>query len=155
MIIFQASRPDSADFPLFLHVLGAALMVGMLLAVACAILIGWSRADPLESRALTRFGLWTLLAGVFPSYVLMRVGAEWTASEEGLGDADLAWIDIGYIVADVGALATLISIVLAIIGLVRMRRGGGIGLGRAVGIIATLVLVASVVAVWAMTTKPE
>jgi hypothetical protein len=155
MTLFQAARPDSADLPLFLHVLGAMLLVGTLLAVACAILIGWRRADPAEAGALTRFGLWTLLAGVFPSYVLMRIGAQWVASEEGLEDANLAWIDIGYITSDLGGLLTLISIVLSIIGLRRLRTGGGLGLGRAVGVISVLLLAAYVVAVWAMTNKPD
>jgi hypothetical protein len=150
-----AIRADSVNFPLFLHVLGAMLLVGTLLAVVAATWVAWRRPDPEEARAVTRFGLWTLLAGVFPSYVLMRVGAQWTESEEGLGEANLGWIDIGYITADLGALLTLISIVLAIIGLVRLRRGSGLGLGRAVGVISVLLLAAYVVAVWAMTTKPD
>jgi uncharacterized membrane protein len=154
MILFQVARPDSANLPLFLHVLGAMLLVGTLLAVAAAILLAWRRTDPSEATALTRLGLWTLLAGVFPSFVLMRVGAQWTESEEGLGDAKLSWIDIGYITADLGAVLTLISIVLAIIGLRRLRAGKGIGLGRAVGVISVLLLAAYLVAVWAMTTKP-
>ena len=155
MTTLLAIRPDEVNFPLFLHVLGAMLLVGTLLAVASAIFLGWRRADPLEAGALTRFALWTLIAGVFPSYVLMRIGAQWTESEEGLGDAKLAWIDIGYITADLGAVLTLISIVLSIIGLRRLRAGRGLGLGRAVGIISVLLLVAYVVAVWAMTTKPD
>jgi hypothetical protein len=154
MILFQAARPDSANLPLFLHVLGAMLLIGTLLAVAAAIFLAWRRTDPGEATAVTRFGLWTLLVGVFPSYVLMRVGAQWTESEEGLGDANLSWIDIGYITSDLGALLTLISIVLAIIGLRRLRAGRGIGLGRAVGVISVVLLVAYIVAVWAMTAKP-
>jgi len=161
MSALAAIRPDSVNFPLFLHVLGAMLLVGLLLAVASAILLGWRRADPGEAAGLTRFGLWTLIAGVFPSYVLMRIGAEWTYSEE-FGDLtgaaeeaveDSAWVGIGYITADAGALLILISIVLSIIGLRRLRAGKGIGLGRAVGIISVLLLAAYVVAVWAMTVK--
>jgi hypothetical protein len=157
-----AIRPDEVNFPLFLHVLGAMLLVGTLLAVASAILQGWRGDDPERSRALTRFGLWTLIAGVLPSYVLMRVGAQWTESEE-FGDLEGAakeafedswWVGIGYITADLGALLILISIVLAIIGLVRLRGGAGLALGRAVGVIAVLLLAAYIVAVWAMTTKP-
>ena len=163
MTPLAAIRADSVNFPLFLHVLGAMLLVGLLLAVSAAILIGWRRTDPAEVVGLTRMGLWTLVVGVFPAYLLMRIGAQWTESEaygdlpEAAKDAieDSAWIGIGYITADIGALLILISIVLSIIGLRATRRGGGIGLGRVVGVIATLLLVAYVVAVWAMTTKPD
>jgi hypothetical protein len=119
--------------------------------------VGWRRRDPGEASALTRFGLWTLIAGVFPSYVLMRVGAQWTEAEEDLPKEveDSAWIGIGYITADLGALLIIVSIVLAIIGLRRLRVGKGIGLGRTVGIISVLLLAAYVVAIWAMTTKPD
>jgi hypothetical protein len=161
--MLAAIRPDSVNFPLFLHVLGAMLLVGLLLAVVAAIVIGWRRDDPRATIGLTRMGLWTILAGVLPSYILMRVGAQWTESEE-FGDLegtakeaveDSTWLGIGYITADLGALLLLISIVLAIIGLRRTKRGGGAGLGRAVGIISALLLAAYVVAVWAMTVKPE
>jgi uncharacterized membrane protein len=155
MTMLLAIRADAVNFPLFLHVLGAMLLVGTLLAVASAIFLGWRRSDPDRSAALTRFALWTLLAGVFPSYVLMRISAQWTESEEGLGDAELAWVDIGYVTSDLGGLLTLISIVLSILGLRRLRTGRGLGLGRAVGVISVLMLAAYVVAVWAMTAKPE
>jgi hypothetical protein len=156
MTVLLAIRPDDVNFPLFLHVLGAMLLVGMLLAVASAILLAWNRRDPGDAAGLTRFALWTVLGGVVPSYILMRVGAQWVESEEGLGDAEgLPWIDIGYITADLGGVLMIISIVLAIIGLRRLRRGGGTGLGRAVGVIALLLLAAYVVAIWAMTVKPD
>ena len=162
MNMLAAIRPDDVNFPLFLHVLGAMLLVGVLLTVASAIMIGWRR-DPEDAVGLTRMGLWTVILGVFPSYLLMRIGAQWTESQE-FGDLegaakdaveDSAWLGIGYMTADIGALLILISIVLAIIGLRRTKRGGGIGLGRAVGIISTLLLAAYIVAVWAMTTKPD
>ena len=158
-----AIRPDDINFPLFLHVLGAMLLVGLLLAVAAAIVIGWRRADPAEAHGLTRFGLRTLLMGVVPAYILMRLTAEWTFSEE-FGDLpepakkaveDSAWVGIGYVTADLGALLILITIVLSVIALRRLRKGSGLGLGRAVGIISVLLLAAYVVAVWAMTTKPD
>ena len=162
MTTLAAIRADEINFPLFLHVLGAMLLVGLLLCVVSAIVIGWRRDDPAASVGLTRMGLWTLILGVLPAYVLMRVGAQWTESEE-FGELEGAakeavedswWIGIGYITADIGALLILISIVLAVIGLRRTRRGGGLGLGRAVGIISALLLAAYIVAVWAMTTKP-
>ena len=158
-----AIRADEVNLPLFLHVLGAMLLVGTLLAAATALLLGWRRADAERSAGLTRFGLWTLIAGVLPSYILMRIGAQWTESEE-FGDLEgtakeaveeSAWLGIGYVTADIGAVLILVSIVLSVLGLRRLRRGGGLGLGRAVGVISVLLLAAYVVAVWAMTVKPE
>jgi hypothetical protein len=110
-----------------------------------------------EAVGLTRLGFWSILAGALPAYVVMRIGAEWTASEEfGGPDPDLAWIGIGYITADLGALILLLSIGLSIVGLRRARPEamGGSTLGRIVGVAAVLLLIAYVVATWAMTTKP-
>ena len=111
-----AIRPDEINLPLFLHVLGAMLLVGTLLAIALATVIAWRRSD--DTVGLTRFSLLTLLAGVVPSYVLMRIGAQWTEAEQDYPeDFEPAWLGIGYITADVGALLILVSIVLSTIGL--------------------------------------
>jgi hypothetical protein len=152
--VIAAIRPDDVNLPLFLHVLGAMLLVGTLLAVGMAIVMGWRRDG--DTVGFTRFGLRTLLLGVFPSYVLMRVGAQWTeAAADYPDDFEPAWIGIGYITADAGALLIIVSMILSGIGLRKLRGGGGLGLGRAVGVISVLLLVAYVVAVWAMTAKPD
>ena len=154
--MLAAIRADDVNFPLFLHVLGAMLLVGTLLAVSTALLLAWRRPDPAAERALTRFGLRTLFIGVVPAYVLMRVGAEWVASAEDLpDDFDPAWLAIGYVTADAGVLVIIVSSVLAGMGLRRLRFDRGTGFGRAVGVLATLLLVAYVVAVWAMAAKPD
>jgi hypothetical protein len=87
----------------------------------------------------------------------MRIGAQWTEAAEDLPDIveDSAWIGIGYITADAGALLILISMILSGIGLRKLRSGGGLGLGRAVGVISLILIAAYVVAVWAMAAKPE
>jgi hypothetical protein len=151
MSVLGAIRPDSVNLPLFLHVLGAMLLVGTLALVAATILVGWRGSD--RAVELTRFALKTIPYGVLPAYVLMRIGAQWTESELPYDD-DAAWLGIGYITADVGALLLLISIVLAVIGLRKLRDGRGLALGRAVGVISLVLLAAYVVAVWAMTAKP-
>jgi hypothetical protein len=151
-------RPGEVDFPLFLHVLGAMLLVGTLLAVATAIVAGRRRADQADAQALTRFGLWTLVLGVLPSFVLMRLGALWTESRADLPEEveGATWMDIGYLTADGGEVLVIVAVALSIIALRRMRRGGGgAGLGRAVGVIALILLAAYVVAVWAMSAKPD
>jgi len=149
--MLAAIRPDEVNLPLFVHVLGAMLLVGTLFAVALATVIGWRRPD--AAAGLTRFSLLTSLLGVLPSWVLMRVGAQWTEAEQNFPEGfDPAWLGIGYVTADAGALLIIISVVLSAIGLRRLQRG--VGFGRAVGVISVLLLVAYLVAVWAMTAKP-
>lgn len=154
MNVVAAIRPDDVNLPLTLHVLGAGLLVGMLLAVATAIVLGWTREA--DAVGLTRFGLRALLMGVFPAYLLMRIGAQWTeAAEDFPDDFDPTWLGIGYITADLGAVLILLSMILSGIGLRRLRTGSGLGLGRAVGVISLILLAAYVVAVWAMSAKPD
>jgi hypothetical protein len=149
-------RGTEINIPLTLHVLGAGLLVGTLFAVAAAILAGWRR-DTSDAVPLTRFGLRTLLIGVLPSYVLMRVGAQWTEAAEDLPESveDSTWLGIGYITADIGAVLILVSIVLSVLGLRGLGAGKRLRLGRVVGVISVLLLLAYVVAVWAMSGKPD
>ena len=134
-----------------MHVLGAMVLLGTLMLVATAILSSWRREGD-DADRLRRFGLWTLIAGVLPGYILMRVGAQWVESAEELTEIqeEQAWIGIGYVTADGGGLLILISVVLAAVGL---RRASNRPLARAVGVIATLLVAAYLIAVWAMTTK--
>lgn len=151
--MLAAIRPDSVNLPLFIHVFGAMLLVGTLLAVTLVTVLGWR--SPQNAPGLSRFALKTLLLGVLPAYVLMRIGAQWTESEQNYPeDFEPDWIGIGYITADAGALLILISMILSGIGLRKLRSGGGLGLGRAVGVISLILIAAYVVAVWAMTAKP-
>ncbi|HET7046268.1 MAG TPA: hypothetical protein VFI37_15585 [Gaiellaceae bacterium] len=154
MSVLAAIRTGHVGVPLFFHVLGAMLLVGTLLVVGSAILLGWRREG--DSVALTRYGLRTLLWGVLPAYVVMRIGAQWTESAEGFPDGyDPAWLGIGYMTADVGGGLVLISVVLSALGLRRLRGDGGTGLARAVGVIAVVLLAAYLVTVWAMAGKPS
>jgi hypothetical protein len=146
-------RPDSWNFPLFLHVLGAMVLVGSLVTAALAVVLGWRR----DARTLTRVASRTLLLGALPGYIVMRVGAQWIYSKEGFsGDNDPAWVGIGYITADVGALLLLISLILTGLAARRLRRADSekSTLGRVGGAITLVLVVAFVVAIWAMTTKP-
>ena len=100
--MLAAIRPDDVNFPLFLHVFGAMLLVGTLFAVALATVLAWRRPD--DAVGLTRLSLLTLLMGVLPAYILMRVGAQWTESRENFpDDFEPAWLGIGYVTADAGA----------------------------------------------------
>ena len=99
MTFAAAIRPDDWDLPLFLHVFGAMLLVGTLVTAAW-FLFAARRDNSLDG---VRWGWRTLLFAALPSYILMRVGAEWIADKENLGDSEAAWIGIGFITSDAGA----------------------------------------------------
>jgi len=149
--LLAAHRPTDWNFPLFIHVLGAMILVGGLLAGAS--FLAFARGD---LRSL-RLGYWALLAVALPGYVLMRIGAQWIYSREGwdkLPD-DPTWVVIGYIVADVGALLVLVALIVGGIGVRRLSDGRGQGLLKAAMVIAWIVLAAALLAVWAMAGKPS
>ena len=147
-------RPDGWNLPLFLHVLGAMLVFGGL-ALAVWLLIA-ARRDGAETTARRAFR--ALAYGVLPAYVVMRVTAQWIAEKEDVGDADLAWIDIGYMVGDGGLLFVILATIASGVAVRRTAPDGGPGgASRGVTVAAVLtgiVLAATVIAVWAMTTKP-
>ena len=150
-------RPDDWNFPLLLHVGGAMVMCGAL-AVASAALVLAVRSGGDDRVSLARFGFRTLLIGVVPSYLVMRVGAEWISSREGFGgDDEPGWIGIGYITSDFGLLLIIIATVLSGLAARRIRSTpDGPSLMTRISMALTFILIAAyVVAVWAMTTKPS
>jgi hypothetical protein len=152
MIELAAIRPDSWFFPLFLHIGGAMVLVGALTLAATSLIASWRSG----SLALIRRAYMTLFYAALPGYIVFRVGAEWIADKEGLTDSDLSWIGIGYGVSDMGALLLIIAMVIGGISVRRMNRGGEPSpvAARIVTGLVSLVLIAYLVAVWAMTTKP-
>jgi hypothetical protein len=146
-----AIRPDSWNFPLLVHVLGAMILVGGLLTGAS--FFAFARG----SVSQLRLGYWSLLAAALPGYVLMRIGAQWIYSEAGWDDVEEepTWLGIGWIVADLGALLLLITLVVGGIGVYRLRAGKGEALLKAALAISVLILAAALVAVWAMSGKPD
>lgn len=152
MTIVATVRPDSWDFPLFLHVLGAMILVGGLLAGASS--LAFARSDV----KFLRLGYWSLLAVALPGWLLMRIGAEWIASKEGWtheGIPTPTWLNIGYLLADIGGLILLVSLVAGGIGVRRLRTGQGATLLRTTLVLSVVLLGAYVVAVWAMAGKPS
>jgi hypothetical protein len=148
-----AIRPDEWNLPLFLHVLGAMVLVGGLVFATTA-LFAASRGG---SFASLRVGYRSLLFAALPGWIAMRASAQWLLDEEGLEDVDAAWIDIGFIAAEPGLLLLIAGTVLAGLALGRARRApeatAGVGVRIAAGLILVL-LTAYVVSIWAMTTKP-
>jgi hypothetical protein len=153
MNVVALIRPDSWNFPLFLHVLGAMILVGGLLAGAAT--LGYARGD---ARFL-KLGYWTLLAVSLPDWVLMRIGAGWISSKEGWDDLPdelvPTWLTIGFFVADLGGLILLVSLIVGGIGVYRLRQGKGSSLLRATMVLSLVLLAAYLVAAWAMAGKPD
>jgi hypothetical protein len=149
---YAAVRPDSWNFPLFLHVLGAMVLVGLLAAAVVALAVS-RRAE--DRTACVRLAFRTLLIGAIPAYIVMRVGAELIASKEHLEDSNATWIGIGYGVADLGLLLLIVLNVLAGLAYRRARRGGTprMLVSWTTGL-TLLLIVAYGVALWAMSTKP-
>ena len=151
--LLAAIRPDEQNFPLFVHVLGAMILVGGLLTTAATLL--WARGDV----AALRLGYRALLAVALPGWFVMRIGAQWIYSEEGWDDlpdsAQPTWLGIGYLLADLGGLILLVSLIVGGIGVYRLREGKGAGLLKATLVLSLILLAAYVVAVWAMAGKPD
>jgi hypothetical protein len=152
MTIVATVRPDSWDFPLLVHVLGAMILVGGLLAGASSLAL--ARGDV----RFLRLGYRSLLAVALPGWLLMRIGAEWIASKEGWtakGVPTPTWLNIGFIIADAGGLILLVSLIVGGIGVRRLRAGQGATLLRTTLVLSVVLLGAYVVAVWAMAGKPS
>ena len=151
--VLAAVRPDEQNFPLFVHVLGAMILVGGLLTTAGA--LAWARGDV----GSLRLGYRALLAVALPGWIVMRIGAQWIYSEEGWDDlpdsAQPTWLGIGYLLADLGGLILLVSLIVGGIGAYRLREGKGSGLLKATLILSLILLAAYLVAVWAMAGKPD
>ena len=146
-------RDDSLNFPLLVHVFGAMVLVGGLVTASSA--LAFAKGD----TRLLRLGYWTLLAVSLPGYLIMRIGAQWIYMKENWDDVPdrlvPVWIDIGFIVADAGALLMIIALVVGGIGMRQLREGKGQGLLKATLVISLVILAAAVVAIWAMAGKPN
>jgi hypothetical protein len=151
--LLAASRETDLNFPLFVHVFGAMVLVGGLVTGASA--LSFARGD----TRLLRLGYWTLLGVALPGYAVMRIGAQWIYTKENLDELPdqlvPTWLDIGFIVADAGAVLVLIALIVGGIGVRRLRDGKGTGLLKVAMVIAWVVLAAALVAVWAMAGKPD
>ena len=155
MTLLGAIRPDDWGLPLFLHVLGAMTLVGALVLVVASL----ASARGGDSAVGLRLAYRSLLFAAIPGWILMRVGAQWIASEEGLDDLDdpPAWVDIGFLTSEPTLLLLIAGTICAGIAARRARDGGRSfgGLNTAALALVAISLVAYVVAIWAMSTKPS
>jgi hypothetical protein len=134
------------DVLMLLHVLGAMVAVGALLLAATALVGAW-RAD---DAAALRLGYRALLWGAIPAWIVMRVFAQLLLDESGYSDDD-SWVGLGYMTSELGLLLLIVATVLA--GLSARRASGG-GRARAAVVLVGVVLALSLLAIFAMTTKP-
>jgi hypothetical protein len=156
-VIAVAARGAERDWELslFVHVLGAMLLVGFLLGVAFALLFAWRRGEGGEHLALTRFAFRTLLVAALPSWLLMRIGAQWVESDSPFDD-EAGWIGIGYLTADGGLLVLIATTVLAGLAVRKLRGDGAQSvMGRIAAVLTWVLVIAYLVAIFAMTTKPD
>jgi hypothetical protein len=146
MSVLAAIRPDEWNFPLFIHVLSAMVLFGAVMLAAVS--VGGN------SQVGLRLGFRSLLIGAIPAWIAMRLSAQWIASEENLLEEDVdvpAWVDIGFITSE-GSLVVLIAG--TVCAGIAARRGRGGGLRMATVVLVGITIVAYVVAIWAMSTKP-
>jgi hypothetical protein len=147
--VLASIRPDSWNFPLFVHVLGAMVLVGAASVSVAAELVSTLSEDPARLRRLAFRAL--LLVGV-PGYLAMRIGAEWIHSKEfGSISEDPTWVGIGYITADAGVLVLPVALVLSGVASWKSKPG----LATAAGIVMAIALAGWLVTVWAMGAKPD
>jgi hypothetical protein len=137
-------RPDSWNFPLFLHVLGAMAVTGATAAAFTAAVA--SRRRPWLRLVASR----TLLLATFPAWLLMRLGGAWEDSRSSIGDGS-GWLGVGYLVGDAGLILLIVAMILGAVAVRRPQRNWPIG---AVAVITGVYLVALIVAMVAMTGKP-
>jgi uncharacterized cupredoxin-like copper-binding protein len=153
--VVAALRPAGQDFPVLLHIVGATLVFGALLASVCSLALARGQIR------LLRVGYFSLLLVALPGWILMRLSGEWIYRKQGWDDlpdqlSRPTWLRIGFGVADYGALLFLLALVLGGIAMRRLGRGkSGAGLLKGTMGIALILAVAYVVAVWAMTGKPN
>lgn len=171
MTVLANIRPDSWNFPLFVHVLGATILVGGVMT--CAVALAFAQGNLKQLR----FGYWTLLFVGLPGLIIMRIGAAaiWHKYNPNHGffwaifphRHDLWWIAIGGTVADLGGAGLVLALILGWFGIRRLNgtrddflakvpvvgKMEGAFLLRGTLLISLALLAGYVLAVWAMASK--
>jgi hypothetical protein len=139
-------RPDSFNVPLFLHVLGAMLLVGTTAATAALAVAGWRS----EREWIFSATLRSLLIGVLPAWLLTRVAAQWVLDKWDYGDNEPGWVGVGFAVTEPGLILLLLALLFAWLA---RRRNGGWPI-KAAAVILIVYSAALAVAWWVMSAKP-
>jgi hypothetical protein len=153
--MLSAIRPAGQDFPVLLHIVGATIAFGALLASVAFIALARG-----ETR-MFRIGYFSLLLVALPGWILMRLSGQWIYRKQGWNSLpdelkNTTWLRIGFGVADYGGIVFLVALVIGGIAVLRLRSGkSGTGLLKVTMVIALVLALAYAVAVWAMTGKPS
>lgn len=170
--VFPRASSFDINFPLLVHIAGATVLVGGVIAAVVAFLS--ARGD---ARKL-RLGFYSLLFVALPGLVITKFGATWIWSKESthsfIGSAfphsnDPRWIEVGGTALDGGGALLVLALILGWFGLKRLDGGegdflakvpvvrnmSGATLLKGSTIISVLLLVGYVLAIWAMGTKPS
>jgi hypothetical protein len=154
--MLAAIRPDVQSFALLLHLVGATVVFGALLASASSLVL--ARGD----NRLLRLGYYSLLLVGLPGLILLRLAGQWLYDLQKWDDLPSqisrpAWLDIGFIVADWGGILFLLALILGGIGVRRLStdKKNAALLLQVTMVISFVLILAYVVAVWAMTGKPS
>jgi hypothetical protein len=165
-------RPDSWNFPLFVHILGATILVGGVMTCAGALAFAGGNVKQL------RYGYWSLLFVGLPGLIVMRIGAAaiWHKYNPNHGffwaifphpGKDPGWIEIGGTIADLGGAGLVLALILGWFGIRRLEHGQddflakipvvgkmeGALLLKGTLLISVLLLAGYILAVWAMAGK--
>ncbi len=152
MTTLAVLRPEQWEWPLFLHLVGATLLVGGLAAVT-ATTAAALRHTADRAVLLERVALRTLLLAVWPGLVVTFAGGVWA---EGREDVDAFWVGVGHTVTEGGALVVLAITLLTWRSARRTGAGDARPLsGRLAAVLTPLYLAVLIFAIWAMTTKPD
>lgn len=150
MNVLAALRPDDWDLPLFVHILGAMILVGGVLTATATLAFARGNATML------RVGYFSLLGVALPGWIAMRAGAQWIYDEEGfVGGEEPTWLAIGWLTADPGGVLLLASLIVGGIGVRRLGDSKGAGLLKVTMWISLILLAAYVLSIWAMSAKPD
>jgi hypothetical protein len=153
-----AFRPDSWNLPLLVHITGAMILVGGVLTGATALVT--ARGD--QSRV--KFGYYSLLFVAFPGLILTKIGATaiWSkfSGHSFIRSAfpstdDPTWIMIGGTALDLGGGALVLALIAGWFGLKKLDTKRGQQLMKLTTILSVALLVAYVLAIWAMAAKPD
>jgi hypothetical protein len=153
VLAVNEARPDDYNFVLFVHILSAMVLVGSLLLAGTVLAGAWRDGSPARTRVAYR----TLLIAVLPAWLVMRVFAQILADKPAFEPfEDSAWMEIGFITTEPGLLLLIGATVAAGVGSRKaLRDGTRVGTsGRVAAVLVGLMIVAYVVAIWAMTAKP-
>jgi cytochrome b561 len=152
-MLLAVVRPDAWNLPLFFHIAGAMATVASLVVALYAVRIARTRGD----QPATQFAARVLLRFTLPAFIVMRIAGQIVLSKEHLDKHTPNWAGIGFVVSDLGFLLLVIILILSGLMARRTKRGqsaaGSTQLAVTQGITGVLI-VAYLVAIWAMTTKP-